>query len=225
MNSLPWTHQRVIVILHNIHTTIVLVSTFVWLISIVACGVQCWPRQLLQGRVSSGTLSTVATRSLRLWIPENFPSTWFLLNPIMAPSVKYLFHCSPSLSLPQLGHLEPSCFHPPSPLCYFFLLRTYLFFFSLEMCQKFLSLQFYDVHFLIFVIVLGRGQTDWIMSCLDQLLALLLKNVRGWRGIAAQWLEQRLACSLWVQPHPPHPYTQEKKCGLDEVLFRLRLEN
>lgn len=78
------------------------------------------------------------------------------------------------------------------------------------MCQKFLSLQFYDVYFLIFVIVLGRGQTDWIMSRLDQLLALLLKNVRGWRGLAAQWLEQRLACSLRVQPHPPHPYTQEK---------------
>lgn len=97
------------------------------------------------------------------------------------------------------------------PSLFFFFKNLLGFFFPLEMYQKFLSLQFYDVHFLIFVIVLGRGQTDWIMSRLDQLLALLLKNVRGWRGIAAQWLEQRLACSLRVQPHPPHPYTQEKK--------------
>ena len=49
------------------------------------------------------------------------PKDWyeFLPNPYRFPLLRYLFHCFPTSSLPQLDYPNTSCFYspiPPSPV-------------------------------------------------------------------------------------------------------------
>ena len=80
-----------------------------------------WSSIWLQGKASSGPLSTIA-RSLSWGHPCGFLgiflSASFSLNSQCLSISRYLFHCSFTLSLPQLNHPIPLCSHAPSSLLY-----------------------------------------------------------------------------------------------------------